>query len=60
MSRARGDATRSGRTRSVGWIAVAAVVLACALAAAAEAQPIEEPKTYPEPLSMSPCRTSRG
>lgn len=47
MSRVRGDATERRRTRHVGWIAVAAVTLACILAAApAAAQPIEEPKTY--------------
>lgn len=46
MRRVHGDATRNSRTRHVAWIAVAAAVVACTLATVAEAQPIEEPKTY--------------
>ncbi len=57
MSRAHSDATRNGCQRPVGWIIIAAVTLAGALAASAAAQPIEESKTYAGDVRSRPRLT---
>ena len=57
MSRAHGDKAGRARLRRAAWMGVAAVVLACALAAVAEAQPIDDPKTYAGDLWSRPRLT---
>jgi porin len=57
MSRSHSEGARSGRPRPVGWIIIAAIVLAGTLAAPAGAQPIDEPKTYAGDLWSRPRLT---
>src|SRR5512132_976586 len=57
MRRTHSDATRRRRTLPVGRIIFVAVAIACWLSTSAEAQPIEEPKTYAGDLWSRPRLT---